>query len=149
MYSLKELKRSARLLEPLLEGSRLQKIIQPSADKLVLELYGFDEVAGKGIKRWLVMRASAKSPYLALVDTPPESPPWPPEFAVLVKAKAHRNFLKGVRIVNDDRQIALLLEGKEGTYEILFSMMGTQSNVYLIDIDGKLHGAMRELTRQD
>ncbi len=149
MFSLTELKRSARLLEPLLDGSRLQKIIQPSADKLVLELYGFDEVAGKSTKRWLVMKAAAKNPYLALVATPPESPPWPPEFAALVKAKAHRNFLKGVRIVNDDRQIALLFEGKEGAYEILFSMMGTQSNVYLIDIDGKLQGAMRELTRQD
>ncbi|MDC1142540.1 NFACT RNA binding domain-containing protein [Planctomycetota bacterium] len=148
MFSLAELKRTANLLEPLLLNSRLQKAVQPSADKLVLELYGFDEAAGKGVKRWLVFSATAKDPFVALTDAPPESPPWPPEFAALVKAKAHRSFVKGVRIVNEDRQIALLLEDKNGAHELLFSMMGTQSNVYLIDLQGKLVGAMRDLTRQ-
>ncbi|MHC4840833.1 MAG: NFACT RNA binding domain-containing protein [Planctomycetota bacterium] len=126
MFSLAELKRIVRLLEPLLLGCRLQKAVQPSGDKLVLELYGFDEA-----------------------DSSSESPPWPPEFATLVKANAHRSFLKGIRIVNDDRQVALLFEDKSGAHELLFSLMGTQSNVYLIDLQGKLVGAMRDLTRPE
>ncbi|MCA8910820.1 MAG: DUF814 domain-containing protein [Planctomycetes bacterium] len=140
------MRRSVRLLEPVVVGRRVQRFIQPDDDTLVLELYGWDDEAGEGNKTWLVLSADRELGRIALQNDSPNAPPWPPDFAALLKARMHRARVTGLRIVNDDRMAALLIEGKEGSFELLISLMGPRSNAYLLDLDGKLLGAMRPLS---
>lgn len=145
MLSLSEMRRSVRLLEPVVVGRRVQRFIQPDDCTLVLELYGWDDEAGEGNKTWLVLSTDRELGRVGLLGDAPAAPPWPPDFAALLKARMHRARLKGIRIVNDDRMAALLIEGKEGAFELVVSLMGPRSNAYLLDLDGKLVGAMRAL----
>ena len=146
MLSLSELRRSVSLLEPLVVGRRVQRFVQTDDDTLVLELYGWDDEAGEGNKTWLVLSTDRELGRMALNAEAPTAPPWPPEFAAFLKARMHRARLTGIRIVNDDRMAALLIEGKEGAFELLLCLMGPRSNAYLTDLDGKLLGAMRALS---
>jgi predicted ribosome quality control (RQC) complex YloA/Tae2 family protein len=151
MLSLAEIRALIPALEPLLADARVQRVIQPDGHSLVLELYGWDEAAQAGGKRWLLLSAHPKFGRIALLESAPESPKWPPPFAAWVKAHVHRAFLRGARVANDDRQVALLLESREGAYELLLSLMGTRANLYALDADGVLRAALRPLdtTRPD
>lgn len=145
MLSLAELKRAVRLLEPIIVGRRVQRFVQPSEHVIFLELFGWDDEADSSNKFWLCLSAHPKLARISY-GAAPTAPPWPPDFAALLKSRIHRARLAGIRIVNDDRMVGLLFEHKDGSYEVLLSLMGTRSNAYLIDLDGKLHGAMRALS---
>ena len=145
MLSLSELKRTVLLLKPKIVGRRAQRFVQPSEHAIYLELFGWDDEAEASSKIWLCLSAHPKLARLSFSDGA-KSPPWPPDFAALLKSRIHRARLAGIRIVNDDRMAALLFEHKEGSFELVLSLMGTRSNVYLLDLDGKLHGAMRALS---
>lgn len=150
MLSFAELERAVRLLEPIIVGRKVQRFTQPDEHAIYLELFGWDDEADASNKLWLCLSAHPKLARISLSESP-TAPPWPPDFAALLKARIHRARLAGIRIVNEDRMAALLFEHKEGSYELLLSLMGTRSNVYLLDLDGRLHGAMRPLssTRSD
>lgn len=147
MMSLTELRRTADLLEPVLTDSKLQRINQVDDFTLVLEFYGWDEELQTGAKKWLTLNVNPKLGYVAPAPELPEALPWPPEFAATLKKRIQRGKCAGVRIVNDDRMVALLIEGKEGSFELVLSLMGPRSNVYLLDLDGKLLGALRPLEK--
>jgi predicted ribosome quality control (RQC) complex YloA/Tae2 family protein len=53
--------------------------------------------------------------------------------------------------VGEDRQLALRFEGREGAFELVLSILGPRSNLYLLDAEGVLRGALRPLseTRRD
>ena len=146
MLSLAELRRSIRLLEPLVVGRRVQRLIQPDDDSVALELFGWDDEAGESGKFWLTLSAHPKLARLALSDAP-TAPPWPPDFAAFMKARANRARVLGLRLVNDDRLAALLIESKEGRFELLLSLMGPRSNLYALDADGKVQAALKESKR--
>ncbi len=145
MLSLAEIRALLPVLEPLLLKARIQRVIQPDDFTLVLELYGWDEAAQQGAKRRLLLSAHPQFGRIALPAAAPESPPWPPEFAQWVKAHLNRAFVDGIRLVNDDRQVALLLKGKEQSHELLLSLMGPRSNLYALDMQGRLLAALRPL----
>lgn len=145
MLSLAEIRALLPALEPLVVDARIQRVIQPDEFSIVLELYGWDEASQAGGRRWLLLSAHPKFGRVAMFADAPDAPKWPPAFAQWVKARMHRAFVRGLRVVNDDRQIAMLVEGREGTHELLLSLMGPRSNVYGLDADGVLRAALRPL----
>ncbi|MCA8916822.1 MAG: DUF814 domain-containing protein [Planctomycetes bacterium] len=138
------MRRSIRLLEPMIVGRRVQRLVQPDDDTLVLELYGWDDEAESGNKIWLVMSTHAKLGRIGVLNDAPTAPPWPPDFAAFLKARLARGRLAGVRLVNDDRLASLMIEGKEGTFELVLSLMGPRSNLYALDADGKVRAALKD-----
>jgi predicted ribosome quality control (RQC) complex YloA/Tae2 family protein len=151
MLSLGEIRAVVSALEPLLLKARIQKIVQPDESTLVLELYGWDSRSDEGVKRRVVLSAHPQFGRITLSELTPQAPPWPPDFAQWVKAHLNRAIVEGVRVINDDRQVGLLFKGKEASHELVLSLMGPRSNVYALDLDGKLLAAMRPLesTRPD
>lgn len=144
MLSLAELRRSIRLLERLVVGRRVQRVVQPDDDTLVLELYGFDEQAGEGGKSWLVLSTQRTLGRVGMLESAPTAPPWPPDFAAFLKARLNRAKLAGLRLVNDDRICGVLIEGKEGAVELLLCLMGPRSNLYAVDAEGKVRAALKD-----
>jgi predicted ribosome quality control (RQC) complex YloA/Tae2 family protein len=146
MLSLSEMRRSVALLEPIVVGRRVQRLIQPDDDTVALELFGWDDEAEASGKLWLVLSAHAKLGRIAIGDAP-TAPPWPPDFAAFLKARMNRAKVTGLRLVNDDRLAALMLEGREGQFELVLSLMGPRSNLFALDADGKVVAALKETTR--
>lgn len=144
MLSLAELRRSIRLLERLVVGRRVQRVVQPDDDTLVLELYGFDEQAGQGGKSWLVLSAHRTLGRVGMLESTPTAPPWPPDFAAFLKARLNRAKLAGLRLVNDDRICGVLIEGREGAFELLLGLMGPRSNLYAVDAEGKVRASLKD-----
>lgn len=144
MLSLAELRRSIKLLAPLVVGRRVQRVVQPDDDTLVLELYGFDEQAGEGGKSWLVLSAQRALGRVGMLESAPTAPPWPPDFAAFLKARLNRARLAGLRLVNEDRICGVLIEGREGAFELLLCLMGPRSNLYAVDAEGKVRAALKD-----
>ncbi len=151
MLSLAEIRALVPLLEPVVLECRVQRVIQPDDHTLVLELYGRGEEEDSGAKRWVVLSTHPKFGRISLLSEAPAAPSFPPDFAQWVKSHCHRAFVRGLRIVNDDRQVALLLGGKQGEHELLLSLMGTRSNIYALDMEGRIQHTLRPLdvTRTD
>jgi predicted ribosome quality control (RQC) complex YloA/Tae2 family protein len=151
MLSLTELRKAVDALAPMISGAKVQRVIQPDEHTLVLELYGWDDDSEHGAKRRVILSSHPRFGRICTVGDLPKAPPWPPDFAALLKARLPRAKVGGLRVVNDDRMASLLLETKEGRFEILLSLLGTRGNTFLLDENGKLIGAMRALdtTRSD
>ena len=77
-----------RELEPVLVGSRIDKVQMPARDLVVLQFHG---TGGSGR---LLLSASPNSPRLHLTQVPLENPAQPPMFCMLL-----RKHLSGGRIV--------------------------------------------------
>lgn len=146
MLSLAEIRALVPLLEPLVLDRRVQRVVQPDEHTLVLELYGRGEGEDSGAKLWLVMSTHPKFGRISTRSEAPPAPSFPPDFAQWVKAHCHRAFIKGIRVVNDDRQVGLLLKGKQGEFELLLSLMGTRSNLFALDSEGRIQHTLRPLT---
>ncbi|MBK9974196.1 MAG: DUF814 domain-containing protein [Planctomycetes bacterium] len=146
MLSLPELAAVVKALTPLVAESRLQRIVQTDEFNLYLELYGWDEPTQTGTKRALLLSCHPSMGRVALAPDLPKAPAWPLDFAAYLKAHLGRVRLKGLRLINEDRLLGLLFEGKEGGIELVLSLMGPRSNVYALDLQGKLLASMRPLS---
>lgn len=147
MLGFRELKRVVEQLQPRLDGAKVQRVIQPDDDTIVLELYAWNEDTQKAGKEFVTLSANPKFGRLGISTEAPSGLPWPPEFASLLRKHLVKVKVAGIRLVNEDRQAAILLEGKEASYELLLSLMGPRSNLYLLDADGKVMAALRPLSK--
>src|SRR5262249_50088541 len=82
---------------------------------------------------------------ISLVEAPPAAPERPLHFAQFLRAHVARARCTGVRAWERDRQIALRLETADAAYDLLLSLLGARSNLYLLDASGVLLYALRSL----
>lgn len=146
MLSLKELRRAAQALEQTLVGHRLEKIVQHGEDRIVLSFRSRVRAAPAGRARCHVLFCSA--PGLARVselNDPPPAPARPLAFAQYLRAHLDGARFAGARILNNDRQLGLALETSEGRRELLLSILGGRSNLYLLDGTGCVEAFLRPL----
>jgi predicted ribosome quality control (RQC) complex YloA/Tae2 family protein len=143
MLSRRELERAARLLDAELRGARLDKLHQEGEHRLVLS---FRPEAGDGARHVLVSCDPQAGRLSALAERPP-APREPPPFAAFLRKRLGRARCAGVRCAGVERQAALALRGAEGNFELLLSLLGPRSNVYLLDAAGVLLGALRPLPK--
>jgi predicted ribosome quality control (RQC) complex YloA/Tae2 family protein len=138
-------------LSPLIAGARLQRLVQSDEHSLCLEFYGWDDSSDAGAKRVVLLSCHPQFGRITTAAAMPKAPKWPPSFAAFLKSRLGRDKLTRLRIIDDDRQVGLRFEGKDGGLEIVLSLMGPRSNIFALDLEGKLLAAMKPLntTRND
>ena len=138
MLGLKELKRAARIAAQLTEGARLKRVDQPGAYTLV---FTFNADAGK-IPLLFTCR-----PGYARICSWHESEPYASDGSFYQYLRAHWTGCRitGLHAMENDRQVVLQMESGTDRCEIVFSIMGARSNIYLLDSTGRLVHALRPL----
>jgi predicted ribosome quality control (RQC) complex YloA/Tae2 family protein len=88
---------------------------------------------------------------LSVLRKPRKALPEPPGFVRYLRAHLEGGRLEDARIANEDRLALLRFASAEGSMDLLLSILGPRSNVFLVDADGILVGAQRPLdeTRRD
>lgn len=142
MLSLAELRRAAAILADDLDGARLDKIVQPDDTSLVLSFK-----LPSGGRRHVLLSVRPGSARLSCLADKPKAPRTPPRFAQALRAKLGRARGMGARIVGNDRQVALALRTGDGDFELLLSILGPRSNVYLLDGEGLVVDFLRPLAK--
>ena len=142
MLSLKELKRATRAAAALIIGSRLKRIDQLESCALV---FTFDTSAGK-IPLLFTCKPGCARVCLAQPAEPSVSPAVSNgSFHQYLRAHWTGCRADGFDVAENDRQIFLRLNSGMDKCEIVFSIMGARSNIYLIDSDNRLVHALRPL----
>lgn len=150
MLGLRELRRACAAIERELVGARLERLVEPAqGDRVFLVLA--TPRAGAPRRRTLLLCARPGFGRVSALPGPPKAPPTPPPFAQLLRARLERARLAGARLLDEDRELALRFEGRGGSFELLLQLLGSRSNLYLLDAEGRLVGAQRALegTRPD
>jgi predicted ribosome quality control (RQC) complex YloA/Tae2 family protein len=139
MLSLKEVWRGAGILETQLAGARLQRIVQADGFRIIMEFYG------QATTHFLQLSCRPQFARFSLLSEMPKAPPAPPAFVQYLRAQFERATLERVTTNSNDRRIGIRLNSHTGAFEIVFSILGPRSNIYLLDYNGVLLYAMRPL----
>ena len=142
MLSLKELKRATHTAAPLIIGSRLKRVDQLESCALV---FTFDTSAGK-----IPLLFTCRPGYARVCLAQPAEPSVSPtvsngSFHQYLRAHWTGCRAEGFDAAENDRQTVLRLESGMDRCEIVFSIMGARSNIYLLDSGGGLVHALRPL----
>ena len=139
MLSLKEVWRGAGILETQLAGTRLQRIVQADDFRIIMEFYG------QATTHFLQLSCRPQFARFSLLSGMPKAPPAPPAFVQYLRAQFERATLERVTTNSNDRRIGIRLNSHMGAFEVVFSILGPRSNIYLLDNNGVLLYAMRPL----
>jgi predicted ribosome quality control (RQC) complex YloA/Tae2 family protein len=138
-----ELRRVAELLDGRFTGHRLERCVQPGRDRIVLTLYGRHPQDEKAHKRFLLLCADSASGRLSQVAGLPKAPQNPPAFVSWIRAHLSSARLTGARLWGEDRVLALAFESGDGRFELVLSLLGKRSNLYILDERGQVVLAQR------
>jgi predicted ribosome quality control (RQC) complex YloA/Tae2 family protein len=146
---LAELRRAARALDARLAGLRLEKLAPAGELRVLLRFEGRPAEGGARVRRHVLVTCAPGSARVSELEAAPAgeagAPAGWPLFFQLLRARVLGARFAGARILGDDRQLALRLEGAEGASELLLSILGGRSNVYLLDAEGRVDGWLRPL----
>lgn len=116
-------------------GGRVQRVISPSPDRLILSVYKNGEFN-------LLLTVDARFARAHFVTRRPSAPPaeaWLTEW--------RRRLLEGtvvfVRQRGCDRILEIGVHGAEGAHVVVAELMGKHSNVMLVDADARVMGALK------
>jgi len=112
-----------------LNGSRIAKIHQPTADTLVLRLW-----TGRENLRLLI--SVGQYPRLHLTEASYPNPFTPPRFCQLLRSRISR--LDSIAQVPDERVVCLDCSGPNGSFKLYLELFGTQGNLVLMDETGMI-----------
>jgi predicted ribosome quality control (RQC) complex YloA/Tae2 family protein len=139
MLSLAELRRVVSVLDRRLEGFTLHRVVQADAYRLALLFHG-----GAGNEAVLLNCGPDSARISALPEVPP-APPVAHSFGQYLRAHLHRSAFGGISVPLRDRMAFIRLLTKEGSFELVLSILGARSNVYLLDSARNLVHSMRPL----
>ena len=143
MLSLCELERAVGALDEW-RGARLDRIVQRELE-LELTLAGGD-THESGARVCLLLSCRPGFARLSARKRTGPAPPSPPALAQYLRAHVQGGRLRESRIVDGDRQAALVFETRAGRFTLLLSLLGSRSNVYLLDGNERLLLSLRPLT---
>ncbi|RJQ39635.1 MAG: fibronectin/fibrinogen-binding protein [Nitrospiraceae bacterium] len=131
-------------LTQLLVGGRIEKIFQPEADEVVLNIRS----TGRNFK--LALSASANYPRIHITRISKENPVTPPNFCMLL-----RKHLSGGRIIeiifhDYERIITLLIEsvnelGDLSLKKLVIEIMGRHSNIILLNSEDRIMDSIKHI----
>jgi len=143
MLSLVELERVGRALCLRWVGGRVERWVEPSPGRLCVSIYRRDgELQRKAV---LDLDARPDIAHLGELERMPAAPDAMPAFCAYLRAHLSRARLEEASLRGGDRQLALRFSAEEGVYELVLSIFGRKSNLYLLDADGRLLQALRPL----
>jgi predicted ribosome quality control (RQC) complex YloA/Tae2 family protein len=142
MLSLTELRRAATTLEAQISGHRIQAIGQPDATSVVLTTYGGSEMGRCHFR----LSCRPRCARISRLEAPPRSLPRPLAFVQYLRSHTSGARVGGVRLIADDRQLAIRLRSDGGDFDLLLAIFGARSNVYLLSADGSIAASLRPLS---
>jgi len=153
MLSLAELRRVTPLLSDLIAGHQVQRIVAPDPLSVVLTTYGASHDPDAGPERTprrLHLRlccrpATARVSQLTARPRSGSGQAAPNAFTQYLRAHVEGARVGNVRLLDDDRQLAVQLTTAETQFELLLSILGPRSNLYLLDAAGRLVSSLRPL----
>lgn len=113
------------------QGARVQKIWQPDAESVVLEIHS------GGNTGWLWIGWDAEFPRVYVSPRKPSSMKEPPAFAMALRARIEDKRIERVQQVGFDR----ILEIQIGDHELIVELMGKHSNAILVGPEGRVVSA--------
>lgn len=138
MLSLCELQRAARIVREEMEGSALRRITQQDAHTLILS---FEE---SKTRSHVLLSTKPRFARICLTGRP-DSAQSSGSFCEYLRAHLTGSRLSGIETAEEDRHVDIILQSRNGFFTLTFSILGTRSNVYLLDSDRKLLHSMRPL----
>ena len=134
-------------LNGILKNGKINRIVQPNADKTVFTVY-----TASGIKR-LILDVNPACPRIGLSDVEPLSEQNPSNFCMLLKKHLLSATIKGVSLVGFDRIVKIDLTPSKEFFDspekvIYAELMGRYSNVILTE-NGKVLGGNRGINFLD
>ncbi len=122
-------------------GGRIEKIMQPERDEIVLQLRSTE-----GGKRLLLNAGSA--PRIGFTDTPRENPAQPPMFCMLLRKHLTGARLAAVRQEGFERVVTLEFDTRDEmgfatTRRLVCEVMGKYSNIIFTDGEGRILSALK------
>ena len=134
-------------LDAVFKGGKVNKIIQPSSDELILTIY-----TGKKTER-LLFNVNPASPRIGVVNEEYESPLTAPNFCMLMRKHLLSATVLGVELIGFDRivKIDFLASGEfvDAVKKTVYvELMGRYSNVILTE-NGKILGGNRGINMFD
>lgn len=143
MLSLAELERALRVLDARIAGHRLQEVVQPDAQRVVLTSWGRRD--GEGLRHHLLLSCARETARLSAVTRPPRALPTPPAFTQYLRAHALGARVVSASLRGGDRLAWLALETREGPAALLLQILGHRSNLYYLDADERVVASLRPL----
>jgi predicted ribosome quality control (RQC) complex YloA/Tae2 family protein len=122
-------------------------VVQPDAVSVVVTLYGRDPVADVSAKRHLLLSAHPEFGRVSLIGRMPQAPERPPAFSSFLRARLGAARLERASIRGDDRQLVLRFAAREARFDLLVSLLGNRSNLYVLDEEQKVVAALRPLEK--
>lgn len=124
--------------------SRVDKIYQPSRDELVINLR-----SREGSKR-LLLSCNADSARIHFTDYPPENPPKPPMFCLLLRKRLTGAWITDVIQEDLERVVKINFSGTDElgdkrSYSLIIEIMGRYSNIIFVDENGKIIDSLKRI----
>jgi|Marorgknorr_s2lv_3_1036020.scaffolds.fasta_scaffold03634_2 predicted ribosome quality control (RQC) complex YloA/Tae2 family protein len=145
MLNAAEVARAASILEERFQGARVEKIVEAQPFRIQLSLYVSGPGDAGGGKHHLLLCCAPQTGRVSELPRSARAPEAPPRFAQVLKPRLDGARLRAAVVRGDLRQLALRFEGKDGIFELVLSLMGNRSNLYLLDAEGVLRAALRPL----
>jgi predicted ribosome quality control (RQC) complex YloA/Tae2 family protein len=139
MLSLKELKRAAAILERRLAGTSLHRQLETEDGRLALQFRGREDEC--------IVLLCPKPDFarVGVLQEMPQPANASPSFSQYLRAHLSRAAFGGIETAAADRQLTIRFLSQEGTFELILSILGPRSNVYLLNPSGQLVHSMRSL----
>jgi len=133
-----------RELEPVLLGSRIDKVQMPARDLVVLQFHGPN---GNGR---LLLSASSNSPRLHLTTAALENPAQPPMFCMLLRKHLSGGRIVALRQPPLERMVDITFDctdemGEPARKHLILELMGRNSNLILCGSDGRVLDCLRRV----
>jgi|WetSurMetagenome_2_1015567.scaffolds.fasta_scaffold06724_2 predicted ribosome quality control (RQC) complex YloA/Tae2 family protein len=139
MLNLSELRRAARLLEDTLDGTRLHRVLQIDNYTLILLWQG---VLGKPR---VLLSCHPDFARICSVDDVPTGELSASSFHEYLSAHLLGFSCAGLSVSDSNRQASIRLRRADRSFELVLSILGPRSNIYLLDFGRELLHCMRPL----
>ncbi len=125
-------------IAPPLVGGRVQKVYQPHAEAISLE------IRSQGKTLTLYFSADPETARLHFLSKKPLNPPTPPPFCQLLRAHVEDARIEGMRQISDDRIVRLDLQREGKPVTLVAELTGRTANLILLDEAGAVRGQLRK-----
>lgn len=122
-------------LSPLISGASIAKIHQPGENSLILRLWN-----GRQNLKLLIQVGQGARLHLTEQNFP--NPFHPPRFCQLLRSRLKR--LEVIKLRGFERVVELVFSGTDQRYRLICELLGTRSNLYLLDEAGLLLDAFHK-----
>lgn len=132
-------------LEKKLLNGRIEKIYQPRQDTLIFHIH-----TGGGREK-LLISANPSNPRIHLTSESDSSAQHPPMFCMLLRKRLSGGTILSIRQHGMDRVLELSVKttdqlGEPGLMRIVCEVMGRQSNIILLEQDGRITDSIKRVT---